>query len=149
MRVKKDYTQWHTLKDYIEEHSSGFFFNEREIWWCSLGANIGSEQDGKNHYFERPVLIFKKFSNGIFWGLPLTTKSKENEFYYPYSIDGQPSSILLSQIRLLSSKRLIRKLTKIHGNSFSEIQKEFISLIKILGTSSEESSGNLHQNLDP
>ncbi len=24
------------------------FFNEGEIWWGSLGSNIGSEEEGKN-----------------------------------------------------------------------------------------------------
>lgn len=35
-------------------------FYEREIWWCSLGVNIGFEQDGTNDLFERPVLVIKK-----------------------------------------------------------------------------------------
>ena len=35
------------------------YFREKEIWWASLGANIGYEQDGKNDNFERPVLILK------------------------------------------------------------------------------------------
>jgi len=32
-------------------------FHEREIWWCSLGKNIGDEQDGKN--ITKPILYYK------------------------------------------------------------------------------------------
>lgn len=49
---------------------------EGEIRWCRLGMNIGSETQGKGSYFERPVLILKKFSRDVFLGIPVTSKIK-------------------------------------------------------------------------
>ena len=37
-------------------------FKEGEIWWCSIGLNVGDEEYGKGPFFQRPVLIFKKFT---------------------------------------------------------------------------------------
>lgn len=62
-------------------------FNEREIWWCSIGENIGFEGDGKNDMFERPVLILKKYNAEVFFGAPLTTSTKEHPLRYPYMIN--------------------------------------------------------------
>ncbi len=30
--------------------------------WCSIGINVGDEEDGKNELYERPVLVIKKFN---------------------------------------------------------------------------------------
>ncbi|MFA7169790.1 MAG: hypothetical protein WC178_02965 [Candidatus Paceibacterota bacterium] len=58
----KDYKNWHNLKLKIENNGTKKKkkFREREIWWCSLGENIGFEQDGKNEKFERPILVLRK-----------------------------------------------------------------------------------------
>ena len=129
--MKKDYTQWHKLKSYIEEYNEPILFREREIWWCSLGLNIGDEEDGKNEYFERPILILRKFNKEIFWGLPMSTKTKDDIFHFNYSFDNnEKSSILLSQLRIISSKRLIRRLITINENTFCEIRNSVDRLIK-------------------
>ena len=103
----------------IEEISGGMFFNEREIWWGSLGLNIGYEQDGKNENFERPLLIIRKFNRDIVWVLPLTTIAKNNKFHYKLKSSG--SFVILSQVRLLSTKRLLRLVETINENEFNEI----------------------------
>lgn len=77
----KDYKNWHNLKIDIENNGQEKKFRDREIWWCSLGENIGFEEDGKHDNFERPVLVLRKFNSGMFFGLPLTSKKKENMFH--------------------------------------------------------------------
>ena len=75
--MKKDFQKWHTKKTEIERSNDiRIFFHEREVWWCTIGSNVGFEQDGKGEKFARPVLIFKKFNKEIFWALPLSTKIK-------------------------------------------------------------------------
>lgn len=64
----RNYTLWHSLKEKIElKNIEEIRFREQEIWWCSLGENIGCEEDGKNELFERPVLILRKFNHEMFW----------------------------------------------------------------------------------
>lgn len=122
--MQKGFGKWRELKGYIEENNTPFLFREREIWWASIGLNIGEEQDGKNELFERPVLILRKFSKGIFWGLPTSSKIKNNEYNFKYSPDQEEdTSILLSQLRIFSSKRLIRKTVTMNESEFIEIRK--------------------------
>jgi mRNA interferase MazF len=138
MENMKDYKNWHSIKSEIEKTGQEKKFSEREIWWCSLGENIGFEQDGKHEKFERPVLVLRKFNNGMFFGLPLTSREKKDKFHFGFFIktqnkngewEEQPSFAILSQMRLLSSKRMIRRVVKINENLFSEIEKSFIRLV--------------------
>jgi mRNA interferase MazF len=42
-----------------KEHHPPYFKNG-EIWWCSIGENIGSEMYGKGEFYRRPVLVIRK-----------------------------------------------------------------------------------------
>ena len=100
---------------------NGKFFHEREVWWCSLGLNIGYEQDGTNELFERPVLVIKKFNRDVLWVLPLTRSDKKNRYYFPVTVGDANSAVILSQLRLISSKRLERYMHKLSTSQFNEI----------------------------
>ncbi|MCK5510676.1 type II toxin-antitoxin system PemK/MazF family toxin [Candidatus Parcubacteria bacterium] len=105
------FIEWTKLKIRIQiSEEEPVYFREKEIWWASLGVNIGYEQDGKNRNFERPVLILKKFNKNILLALPITSKDKTGKYYYQFKYDGVKYSIILSQIRLISNKRLLRRL---------------------------------------
>jgi mRNA interferase MazF len=127
---KKDYFRWHSKKTEIEHcGDERLFFHEREVWWCSLGSNVGFEQDGKGGEFTRPVLVFKKFNKEIFWALPLSTKIKTTKFYAPVILnDGLNRVAIISQLRLTDAKRLVGKIGMIDETNHKDIQKAVINL---------------------
>ena len=122
--MQKNFLKWNKIKQNINNKKPGKLFKEREIWWCSFGLNIGDEQDGKNINFERPALIIKKFNRNIFWAIPLTTKKKNNKYYSPIIYKDRQDFLILSQIRLISSKRLLRKVAKLPQNKFKNIKEK-------------------------
>ena len=119
----KNYDKWNQIKKKISKVSlpNEFFFKEREIWWCSIGLNIGVEAYGKNDYFERPLLIFKVFNKDMIWGLPITSTIKKSTFYYPLKFNDGLRSVVITQIRTISSKRLFRKVDVISDSDFNKI----------------------------
>lgn len=123
--MQKDFDNWNNIKKLIDkkEIRRDVFFYEREIWWCSAGINIGIEIDGKHKSYERPFLIIKKFNSQMLWVLPLTTQNKFNKYYYNININHQNTSICLSQLKTISSKRLLRKISVITNNDFNKIIK--------------------------
>ena len=129
--MEKDFQKWHIRKGELHKRgiSKKIYFHEREIWWCCLGLNIGFEQDGKNNQFERPVLVLKKFNKDIFWALSLTSKDKIGKYYYQFEYKGRKYSIILSQLKLMSSKRLLRKIRTFPQDDFKEIRKLIKELI--------------------
>jgi mRNA-degrading endonuclease toxin of MazEF toxin-antitoxin module len=109
----------------MSEQESDVYFYDREIWWCALGANIGFEQDGKNDTFERPVLILRKFNKHMAWVLPLTSRDKkESPFYQATEHEGKTYYIILSQVRTISSKRLLRKLRTLPEEEFEQVREK-------------------------
>jgi len=119
----KDFDKWNELKKKLHIREEKILFHEREIWWCSLGENIGFEENGKNEMFERPILVLRKFNKYILWVLPLTRSKKDGDFYYRITQGEENDSVvILSQIRLISSKRLLRKMRMMKGSEFEDIK---------------------------
>ncbi len=124
--MQKDFDTWNSTKKQINNKVFKSYVHAREIWWCSLGINVGDEEDGKNDLFERPVLIIKKFNQRIVLAVPLTTKIKGNPYYFSFIHDGTTFSVILSQIRLLSTSRLSRRIRTINQTLFNQIREAII-----------------------
>ena len=66
--MEKDFDRWNINKKRLHSQNVLHFYHEREIWWCSLGVNIGFEQDGTGKNFDRPVIVVRGFNKKyIFW----------------------------------------------------------------------------------
>lgn len=118
------FNQWHKVKKRLNKLNNSPSFHEREIWWCSVGQNIGFEIYGKNTAFVRPVLVLKKFSHYTFLGIPLTSNPKSNQFRYPYSLNGKNGTILLDQIRTYDARRFTGdKITRMHPSEFEKLKQ--------------------------
>lgn len=134
--MKKDFKVWTPLKQILNNTDEPrLFFHEREIWYCHLGENIGFEQDGQGEQFLRPVIIIRKFNNEIFWGVPLTRAQKDLPFYFTFLIhlegnqNNEKSTAILSQIRLIDSKRLRRMIGYILEKDFKILKKKLKALL--------------------
>ncbi len=125
----KKFIEWCQKKIEIEKKTILAHFKKREIYWTRIGENIGFEQSGKGENFLRPVLVFRKFNNRVFWGLPLTTKKKEGRFYYNFIFKEKPQKVILSQLRLFDVKRIEHKMGMISKEDFENIEKAIKSLI--------------------
>ena len=121
----KEYDVWNELKKKIQSDISepDYFPKEGEVWMSSLGKNIGFEQNGNGTNFSRPILVVKKFNNHMFWCASLSTKQKKFDFYYNFTDpNGEKVSVILAQLKLVSIKRLKRKLYDISSNDLVEIK---------------------------
>lgn len=129
--VNKDFKEWHNEKVDLHEHKNRAFFHEREVWFASLGANIGFEQDGKHEKFLRPVIILKKFNNEVCWVIPTTRKDKKGKYYFKFEYkENEFTSVILSQLRLIDSKRLDYKIGNMKECDFIEMKKRLITFLE-------------------
>lgn len=131
--MEKDFDNWNKEKKVVDKKAVNrdLFFYPREIWWCSAGLNVGVEADGKNENFERPMLIIKKINADMIWVLPLTTKEKQNKYHFKLEHAEIKSWVILSQIKTLSTKRLLRKIGSISDSDFAEVVSKTQNLLKI------------------
>ena len=117
----KIFTDWTKLKIRIHtlERISIIFPKKKEIWWASLGQNVGVETNGKNDNYERPVLIVKVFSNKSILILPISSKVKNGKYLIEFkNVEGQNNTINLSQLRTISTNRLLRLIGEIEDKDF-------------------------------
>lgn len=121
--MTRDFRQWHTVKQRLDSSQNPPTFNEREIWWCSVGLNVGYEIFGKDEIFTRPVLVVRKFSPYTFLGVPMTTGQRTGYFRYPYSVKGRDGFLLFDQTRTYDSRRLADMILKVHPNDFEKIKR--------------------------
>lgn len=121
--TEKDFDSWNQEKKMVDRKvvSKSLFFHSREIWWCNTGLNIGVEVNGKNKNFDRPMLIVKKFNADLIWVLPLVSRGKTNPYYYTLNHETIQSSVVLSQIKAISTKRLLRRLGIISQSDFEQV----------------------------
>lgn len=131
--MEKNFDKWNSEKKMVDKKiiNKDLYFYPREIWWCSAGLNIGVEANGKHENFERPILIIKKFNSEMIWVVPLTTQGKDNKYYYKLEHESVKSWVIISQIKTVSTKRLLRKVGSISENDFKNVVEKIQNILKI------------------
>jgi mRNA interferase MazF len=124
-KVIQLFQSWFNLKPKLASKESHLVFKEGEIWWCSLGMNVGEEIYGKGPRFERPILILKKFTRNSFLGLALTSKEKRGSWYSPVTLGGMKRYGILNQVKTSDKKRLLNKVGTLSANEFVSIKQKF------------------------
>lgn len=131
--MKNEFDKWNTEKQKIdtEEYSKENFPQIGEVWMCVVGKNIGYEQNGTGNNFSRPVAIVSKFNNKMFWVVSLSTKQKKFDFYYNFTDPNrQKVSIIVAQLKLVSLKRLKRKMYDLSEKDFENVLKIIKNFLK-------------------
>ena len=130
--MAKNYTAWTAVKVGIENTlSRPIGFKRREIWICSIGENIGQENDGKGVFYARPVLILKAYGNKMCHVVPLSTTSRRGDYYYEFDgHTGKMSVALLTQSRVIDSARLRRRIGKADKADFDIIMDKVVQILR-------------------
>jgi mRNA interferase MazF len=127
--MEKEFEKWSIKKEILDKRIGLPLTRERDVFWCSIGINIGDEENGKNDLFSRPVLIFKKFSSNLFRGIPMTSKNKNNDYYIQVEFKGLVNSVMISHLRLYDIKRLGLRMGRIGNTEYDKIIKSITNLI--------------------
>jgi len=130
MALGKNFDDWNELKKKLEGKVERKAFKERDILFISFGINVGSEQNGYQGMFLRPVLVFKKVNSKLFIGIPLTTKVKFGKEYYKFVFKNKISVALLSQLRTFDAKRILYFYGRVNDNIFYKIKKRLFNFLK-------------------
>mgnify|MGYP001560157142 FL=1 len=126
--MKKEFDKWNEKKK-LTHTEKPRLYTVREIWWCRLGVNIGTEQDGGGSNFLRPAVILRGFGPDACLVVPLTTSLREHPLRIDVGmIDGRSARANLSQIRVVDTRRLVEKIGFIDKAVFQKLKKTARSL---------------------
>ena len=127
----KKFKVWIDLKEQLHEiKASAPLVSEGDIWWMSMGENIGSEVNGKSGLFSRPGIILKKLSHHFYFIIPKTTQEKHGSWYKSFRHKATDMSACLHQARAIDYRRLSSKIGALDDKDFMEIKTGFHSLYK-------------------
>ena len=122
--MKKDFDKWNKEKKELHEKDVELYYHVREIWWCYLGLNVGTEQDGNDKKFLRPVVIVRAFGPATCLIVPLTTSTKKHPLrIFVGKIKNKDASAVLSQMKVVDTKRLLEKIDSVEKDVFKELRK--------------------------
>ncbi len=122
--MQKDFDEWNKEKKVTNARKDILLYHERDVRWCRLGINVGFEQDGTGADHSRPVLILKAFSRFVCLVVPLTTSTKQNFYHTPVGIIGSRQAFaIISQLRLIDTKRLDQKIVQLDKGTFDTVRK--------------------------
>lgn len=125
----KRFFEWTAIKQKRDEHEySPPHISEGDLWWCVVGENVGIESSGKSANFTRPVIILKKFGGLGFLGIPTTTRKRTGSWYVAFLHKGIEEIAMLNQVRVLSYKRLDRKMGTLDDEDFKKVKGAFLRL---------------------
>lgn len=121
--MEKEFDKWNQVKKKTNTEEPRLY-TVREIWWCRLGVNIGTEQDGSGEFFLRPAIILRGFGSGACLIVPLTASVREHPLRVSVgNVDGRMARANLSQLRIIDTRRLVEKIGFLESGVFATLRK--------------------------
>ena len=143
------YDRWNNLKKDISTKEP-IQFKQGEIYFMSIGINIGYEIYGHNKLFLRPVLIYRKLSSTAFIGIPLTSKQKEGNYYFTFNYTKKTlSTACLNQIRTFDIRRTVYYDGYINTKDFTILKDQIKKFMDITPNHNRKGSGHVSKKRLP
>lgn len=128
----KNFNEWNKKKVDIDKNIEYNHPKEKEIWWCSVGLNIGTEVYGKGNDYTRPVLIINAAGSESFIGIPLSSKIKNKKYSCIIKTDDKKlHTALVYQIRSFDKRRLTKKIYDLSADEYLKVKQYFDKLYKV------------------
>ena len=125
----KNFVDWFKLKPKLDQISTKPpFVKESQIWWSSLGENIGTEISGKSGLFTRPVIILKKLSKYQFLVVPTSSQIKTGTWLVYFTHKHKEMVACLHQVRVIDYRRLTTLIGSIDQKDYDDIKIGFWNL---------------------
>jgi mRNA interferase MazF len=120
---RKEYRKWQAVKQKLDISAENIYIRAGEIRWVAVGVNIGSEIDGKGASFTRPCLVLHVIGASLALVVPFTSQKKTNkQFYQSVKVARFASYLCLSQMRVVSQKRVFKRIAKMPRQQFIDIK---------------------------
>lgn len=127
---KRNFKAWMPVKERLHYYGKRPTISESEVWWASVGENVGSEICGKGNGCMRPVIVFKKLNTSSFLAIPLTSKLHKGSWYAHFELNNKKQIAVVSQIECMSVLRLHRKIGELTKGDFQIVKTTFNRLVQ-------------------
>ena len=127
--IIKRFKEWIGIKERLHNQAhKPPLVSEGDIWWISVGENIGSEINGKSVLFSRPAVILRKLTHSFYFVIPTTTQKREGSWFISFYHGGKNMIACLHQARAIDYRRLSAKLGTLDDEDYRWIVGGFENL---------------------
>ena len=126
----KNFDAWNRQKKKTDGKSNTPSVRIGDIFWTHCGINIGTETNGAKDSFLRPVVV-RVFNQNHVLVIPATKTKKKHDFYYPVTIDNIESSLSLTQVRVMSAKRFVKRIERLKKHEVEQILQQLQNILAI------------------
>ena len=145
--MKQKFDNWNSLKQKIEDKEP-VQFRQGQIYFMSVGQNIGYEVYGKKELYLRPVLVYRKLSKRTFIGIPLSSKEKDGTYFFTFRYTQKTlSTALLNQIRVFDIKRAEYYDGYINVSDYGKLKDKLLNLLDVTPNPKGKGSGHSSKKL--
>lgn len=123
-----EYKKWNNVKINLEIYGRQPKISQGQIWWAGVGKNIGTEINGKNSRFSRPIIVYRKLCGNKFMAIPLTSQEHKGSWYVPFMQNGKKQIAVVGDARIMNVKRLYRLIGCIDDTDYERIREGFVAL---------------------
>lgn len=124
---KKNFKGWIKIKEALHLRGRLCDIKEGEVWWSSVGENVGVEICGKGKSYTRPVVVLRKIGRYSFWAVPLTSKQHKGSWYVSFEFQGNKETAVISQIQCMSVSRLHRRMGQLSVSDYELVYEGFLN----------------------
>lgn len=126
------FNKWNKLKQKLNNKKEIITFYQGNIYFMSIGVNIGHESYGKDELFLRPVLVYKKLTHTTFLGIPLTSKHKTGTYFFNFAYKKNiESTAMLNQMRVYDIRRSEYLSGKVNKNTYKNLEAKVKEFMKV------------------
>ncbi|MGB3750058.1 MAG: type II toxin-antitoxin system PemK/MazF family toxin, partial [Arcobacteraceae bacterium] len=142
------FDKWNNLKKQIHKKKENIKFSQGNIYFMSVGHNIGGEIYGHDDLFLRPVLVYRKLSSNTFIGIPLTSKQKEGNYFFTFRYTKKTlSTALLNQMKVFDIKRTAYYDGYINIKDFTKLRDQVKEFVNITPNLKKKGNGHASKKL--
>lgn len=128
-----DFDNWCHQKKQLHAITPTLVFKEGEVWWCSVGANVGSEVLGKGPKFTRPVIVLKKLSQEACIVVPVTSQRPKQlgTWYHAMHFNERDQFVMMHQLRMVSVRRFGSRMVELPEADFTGLKTAIKGLLTL------------------
>ena len=126
-----DFDAWNEEKKAIHIAARLPPFREREVWWCAIGVNVGSEVYGKGRQRTRPVIVMRRLNREAAIVVPVTSQQPAylGDWYHPMHWSGRAQWAMLHQTRMVSAARFTSRMVTLPMNDLHALKAAYRAFI--------------------
>lgn len=137
---RKDFVGWAKVAEEVEKRERPKYVKVGGIYWCNLGINIGSCEDGKGNNYTRPVLVLAKMNATQALIVPITSKQKVGANYREICVSAKIEYLLFDQLRMVDTKCLSDLIDDVGDNILKRFRSDLLNILRFRFYKKDEAS---------